>query len=97
MITINKRQISYQGLTSKLENGEDGIYNFMTGGDKNILLVPKIQITEQDIENVPGLKQLREQIKKVQIMQKAATGKRKFLLTKQIKSIIILQKICLHS
>lgn len=84
MITINKRQISYQGLTSKLENGEDGIYNFMTGGDKNILLVPKIQITEQDIENVPGLKQLREQIKKIQIMQKAATGKRKFLLTKQL-------------
>ena len=84
MITINKRQISYQGLTSKLENGEDGIYNFMTGGDKNILLVPKIQITEQDIENVPGLRQLREQIKKIQIMQKAATGKRKFLLTKQL-------------
>lgn len=32
----------------------------MTGGDKNILLVPKIQITEQDIETVPGLKELRE-------------------------------------
>ncbi len=84
MVTINKRETSYQGLTSKLENGEDGIYNFMTGGDKNILLVPKIQITEQDIETVPGLKELREQIKKIQAMQKAATGKRKFLLTKQL-------------
>lgn len=84
MVTINKRETSYQGLTSKLENGEDGIYNFMTGGDKNILLVPKIQITEQDIETVPGLRELREQIKKIQAMQKAATGKRKFLLTKQL-------------
>jgi len=28
----------------------------MTGGDKNILLVPKIQITEDDIKTIPGLK-----------------------------------------
>jgi len=70
-----------------LENGEDGIYNLMTGGDKNILLVPKIQITEEDIENVPGLKLLREEIKKIEIQQKAARGKRKFLLTKQLKEM----------
>jgi hypothetical protein len=42
MVTVNKREISYEGLVSKLENGEDGIYNFITDGDKNILLVPKI-------------------------------------------------------
>jgi len=42
MITVNKRETSYEGLVGKLENGEDGIYNLMTGGDKNILLVPKI-------------------------------------------------------
>jgi len=28
----------------------------MTGGDKNILLVPKISITEDDIARVPGLR-----------------------------------------
>jgi len=56
MVTINKREISYEGLITKLENGEDGIYNFMTNGDKNILLVPKIQITEKDIKDIPGLK-----------------------------------------
>jgi len=28
----------------------------MTGGDKNILLVPKIYITEDDIATIPGLK-----------------------------------------
>ena len=84
MVTINKRETSYEGLVTKLENGEDGIYNFMTGGDKNILLVPKIQITEDDIATIPGLKKLREEIKKVEIQQKAARGKQKFLLTKQL-------------
>lgn len=84
MITINKRETSYEGLVVKLENGEDGIYNFMTGGDKNILLVPKIQITEDDIATIPGLKELREEIKKVEIRQRAARGKQKFLLTKQL-------------
>ena len=84
MVTINKRETSYEGLVAKLENGEDGIYNFMTGGDKNILLVPKIQITEDDIATIPGLKELREEIKKVEIRQRAVRGKQKFLLTKQL-------------
>ena len=84
MITVNKRETSYQGLVSKLQNGEDGIYNFITDGDKNILLVPKIQITEEDIETIPGLKELREQIKKIEAKQKAAKGKQKYLLTKQL-------------
>ena len=84
IVTINKRETSYEGLVAKLENGEDGIYNFMTGGDKNILLVPKIQITEDDIATIPGLKELREEIKKVEIRQRVARGKQKFLLTKQL-------------
>ena len=84
MVTVNKRETSYQGLVSKLGNGEDGIYNFMTGGDKNILLVPKIQITEEDIVTIPGLKELREDIKKVELRQKAAKGKKKYLLTKEL-------------
>jgi len=32
----------------------------MTNGDKNILLVPKIQITKDDLETIPGLKELKE-------------------------------------
>jgi len=75
MVTVNKREFSYEGLVEKLENGEDGIYNFMTGGDKNILLVPKIQITEEDIDTIPGLKELRKEIEKIEIKQKAARGK----------------------
>ena len=65
MVTINKRETSFEGIVSKLENGEDGIYN-MISDNKNILLVPKISITENDIETIPGLKDLREEIKKVE-------------------------------
>ena len=84
MITVNKRETSFEGLIAKLQNGEDGIYNFMTGGDKNIFLVPKIEITEKDKETIPGLKELIDEIKKLEVRQKMARGKKKYLLTKQL-------------
>ena len=34
MVTINKRETSYEGLAEKFENGEDGIYG-MISNDKN--------------------------------------------------------------
>lgn len=83
MVTINKRETSYQGLVSKFENGEDGIYNLMIE-DKNVLLTPKVSITEKDIAEIPALAVLRESIEAVEKMEKAATGKRKFLLKKQL-------------
>ena len=83
MVTINRRETSFQGLVDKFENGEDGIYNMIIN-DKNVLLTPKYQITPEDIENIPALKQLREQIQKVEQQEKKARGKKKFLLKKQI-------------
>lgn len=83
MITINKRETSYQGLVSKFENGEDGLYNLIID-DKNVLLTPKISITEKDLEDIPALRDLKESIAAVERMEKAATGKRKFLLKKQL-------------
>jgi len=83
LVTVNKREASYEGLVSKLENGEDGLYNMMIN-DKNVLLDPKKEITQEDIETIPGLKELRESIAKVEAEAKMATGKRKFLLKKQV-------------
>ena len=83
MVTINKREMSFEGLVSRLENGEDGIYN-MIANDKNIIFAPKVSITEEDIENIPGMKDLVEAIKKVEAEAKAARGKRAGLLTKQL-------------
>ena len=83
MVTVNKRELSFQGLVGKLENGEDGIYN-MIANDKNIIFTPKISITPKDIEEIPELKELRDAIDVVEKQMKAATGKRKFLFKKQL-------------
>ena len=83
MVTINKREISFQGLVGKFENGEDGIYNLITE-DKNIIFTPKISITEEDLEEIPALRQLRAAIEQVEKLAKTARGRRKYLLKKQI-------------
>ena len=83
MITVNKRETSFEGLIAKFENGEDGIYGLITN-DKNIIFTPKISITEEDIETVPGLRELRESIDQLEEAFKTATGKQKFLLKKAI-------------
>lgn len=83
MITVNKRETSYQGLADKFENGEDGVFNLITE-DKNILLTPKVQITKKDVEEIEPLRQLREAIELVKEQESKARGKRKYLLKKQL-------------
>ena len=83
MVTVNKRETSFEGLVAKFENGEDGIYGLITN-DKNIIFTPKISITDTDIEEVPGLRELRESIEQLEEAFKVATGKQKFLLKKTI-------------
>ena len=83
MVTINKRETSFEGLVSKFENGEDGIYN-MIANDKNIIFTPKISITQKDVEEIPPLKELRAAIEKVEKLEKAAKGKKKYLLKRQL-------------
>lgn len=61
LATVTKRETSFEGLTSKFENGEDGVYQLMRS-DKNMILSPAISITKKDIERIPFIKQLRESI-----------------------------------
>jgi hypothetical protein len=88
MVTVNKRETSFEGLIAKSENGEDGIYSMITN-DKNIIFTPKISITQQDIENVPGLRQLREAIEELEEKLPSASGRQKYIIK---KSIIELRK-----
>lgn len=81
--TINKREISFEGLVGKLENGEDGIYNLITN-DKNIIFNHKMGITQEDLDTIPGLKELQEEIAKVEEQCKTARGKRAYALRKQL-------------
>ena len=83
MVTINKRETSFQGLITKFENGEDGIYNLIIN-DKNVLLTPKISITQEDIESIPPLAELKKEIEQVEKRIKKTTGMKKFLLKKQL-------------
>ena len=83
MITVNKREMSFEGLVGKLENGEDGIYN-MIANDKNIIFQPKATITEEEIESIPELKQLVIEIKKLEEEIKHTRGKRAYALRKQL-------------
>lgn len=83
LVTINKRETSFEGLASQLENGEDGIYN-MIANDKNIIFQPKVMITKKDVETIPNLKELRQAIKDWEAMLKTATGKDAYLIKKNI-------------
>jgi len=84
MITINKRETSYQGLVSKFENGEDGLYNITIDNDKNVLLTPKISISPKDVAEIPALADLTEAIENIKKQVSRATGKRKYALKKQL-------------
>lgn len=82
--TVNDRETSFEGLCEKLENGEDGLYSMMSDLGKNVILSPQDKITEKDIAEIPDLARLIEAIASVEEQFKKATGKRKYLLKKQL-------------
>lgn len=84
-VTINKRQVSFEELTSTLKNGEDGLYS-MIRNDKNQILDQKDPITKKDIEEIPGLKENMEAITALKKQFERASGKNKFSLKQQIIS-----------
>ena len=79
MATVNKREVSFEGLVSQLENGEDGIYNMITN-NKNTIFQPKVMITKADVEEIPGMKQLREAIKFWETKLKSASGRNAYII-----------------
>ena len=80
MVTVNKRETSFEGILDKLEY-EDNFYT-MINEDKQTLLVPKIAITKKDLEEIPDLKTLREEIEKVEALEREARGIKKYSLKK---------------
>lgn len=83
MATVNKRETSFEGLVSQLENGEDGIYNLLNE-NKHSILQPKITITKKDIEEIPLMKQLRDAIEYWEQRLKDAEGRNAFIIKKTI-------------
>ena len=83
LTTVNKRETSYEGLASQLENGEDGIYNLMNE-NKNQIFQPKVTITKKDLEEIQPLRQLREAIEAWEAKLKVTEGKDAFIIKKAI-------------
>lgn len=98
MQIVNERETSFEGLIMKFQNGEDGIYNLIAN-DKNIIFKPKVSITQEDIETIPGMRELRNAIEQVKTQLENATGRRRALLLKQkielSKDQYVLKK-CFH-
>lgn len=82
-VTINKRQVSYEEIISNLENGEDGIYAMITN-DKNQILDPKAPITEEDKEEIPGMRPLLQTIDSLKKQFDKAKGPARYSLKKSI-------------
>lgn len=83
LATVNKRECSFEGLVSSMENGEDGIYNLLNE-DKNTIFQPKISITKHDLETIPLLKQLRDTITIWEAALKRTSGKDAFIIKKAL-------------
>lgn len=71
--TIDKRQISYEGIVATLENGEDGLHS-MIRQDKNQILDPKDPISQKDINNIPGMQDYMDTIESLKHQFNRATG-----------------------
>lgn len=82
-VTITKREVSYQALAEKFQQGEDGLYTIIAN-DKNIIFKPRVCITEKDYQEIPELQTLRDSIKVIEELEKKATGQKKFILKKQL-------------
>ena len=83
MATVNKRETSFEGLVSQLENGEDGIYNLMNDS-KVTIFQPKVTITKKDLEEIPPLRQLRDAIELWEAKLKVTEGKSAYVMKKAL-------------
>lgn len=63
--TMKKREMSYEGLSDKLEQGGSSIQPLIAN-DKNIIFSHAISITPKEVEEIPYMKQLRESIDKLE-------------------------------
>lgn len=82
--TISKREVSYEGLVSQFENGEDGVYNLINENNKNTIFKPKVSITKKDLEEIEPLRKLREAIDSWEEQMKTATGHDAYIIKRTL-------------
>lgn len=82
-VTINKRQVSFEEMVDRLENGEDGIYALITN-DKNQIMDRREKLNDDDMENIPGVKDMMRTIDSLKEQFDKASGYQKYALKRQI-------------
>lgn len=92
-VTISKREVSLEGFAYNYNNGldsesniqpEDLIHNLMVS-DKTMFLLPRYdKISQQDIETIPGLKEIVDEIHRLEEIFKTAKGKQKYVIKQMI-------------
>lgn len=92
LLSVNKRECSFEGLAAQMENGEDGIYSLMDNNNKNVIFQPKISVTQHDLETIPLLKQLRETINKWDTALKKIAGSERKEAYMMRKALIEMRK-----
>lgn len=85
-VTISKRQVSYEELVdlSAEHGGDSDFLNASAVSDKNKIMDHKDSITQEDMEEVPGLKENAEIIEKLKKQFQEAEGQKRYSLKKQI-------------
>lgn len=84
-VTISKRQVSLEDTISSLSNGEDGLYSMIVE-DKNLLLDNRQPITQEDIDNIPGIKEKLETIDSLKEQLLRNSGTNRYVIKQQIIS-----------
>ena len=91
--TIRVRETSLEGLSASFESkfnegggsAEDYVYNLIIENDKNVILSPRTKIDEQDLEKIPKLREIHNEIKRLENeVFPLAKGKQKYSVKQNI-------------
>lgn len=82
MATTSKRQTSLEGLVDTLENGEDGLYALMADGPQ--VLDARDLITDEDIDSIPMMREMRELVDNLSEQFGRASGRDRYVLKRTI-------------
>lgn len=83
MVTIKKRETSFEGLMAQFPNGEDAVYALFSSNPHQ-RLDPKLSITDQDLIDIPELKEIQSNITWWENYLKTAKGYDRYIAKKTI-------------
>lgn len=84
LLTIKKHEVSYQGLAESFEGGEDTLHNLFIENEKSYPFSPRTPITKKEIEEISDLKEICKSIDSLKKLLSRSSGRKKYIIKKQI-------------